>query len=82
MSIAHFLKLADATGGKTFTFAGNTDSVMISILQSLGRDVLQRDYLVGYYPASADKEKSREVQVLLRDKAKGIIVGGTRLLLH
>jgi hypothetical protein len=41
------------------------------------------DYVVGYYPSSTDHAAApHTVQVVLRTKERGTVLGGTRIVVH
>jgi VWFA-related protein len=79
-SIGSFMKLASATGGQAFD-AVSTKDVLPTILKSLANHV-RYDYVVGFYPASSGGRKRHKIEVILRSKNRGEIVGGFRTLVH
>lgn len=79
-SIGSFMNLAHATGGQGFNAVATTD-VLPSILKSLAQHV-RFDYVVGFYPSSSGGRKKHKVEVVLRSKSRGEILGGSRVLVH
>ena len=56
-------------------------SVLPSILKSIAQHI-QYDYVAGYYPAASPGKKSRRVEVVLRNPARGEILGGKRIVIQ
>jgi VWFA-related protein len=79
-SIGSFMSLASATGGQSFDAVGNKD-VLPTILKSLANHV-RYDYVAGFYPSSSGGRKRHKIEVVLRSKNHGEIVGGFRALVH
>ena len=79
-SIGSFMKLASDTGGQAFN-AVSTKDVMPTILKSLANHV-RYDYVAGFYPSSSGGRKRHKVEVILRSKNRGEMVGGVRTLVH
>jgi len=79
-SIGSFMTLASATGGRAFDAVGTKD-VLPTILKSLAEHV-RYDYVAGFYPASSGGRKRHKVEVVLRSRNRGEIVGGFRALVH
>jgi Ca-activated chloride channel family protein len=79
-SIGSFMNLASATGGQAFD-AVETKDVLPTILKSLASHV-RYDYVAGFYPSSSGGRKRHKVEVVLRSKSRGEIVGGFRALVH
>ncbi len=80
VSVNKFQLLAAATGGLKFDMVSNADAVS-SILKKMASQI-QYDYVAGFYPSSSGWTKRRNVEVVLRDKDRGRIVGGTRSVVH
>ena len=79
-----YLNLAAATGGQSSQEI-ISEAVLPRILKTIA-ERMQFEYVVGYYPSStpdkiADK-KPHAVQVVLRTKERGTILGGTRIVVH
>ena len=79
-SIGSFMNLASATGGQGFD-AISTKDVLPTILKSLANHV-RYDYTVGFYPSSSGERKRHKIEVVLKSKKRGQIVGGIRALVH
>jgi len=79
-SIGSFMKLASDTGGQAFN-AVSTKDVLPTILKSLANHV-RYDYVAGFYPSSSGGRKKHKVEVVLRSKSRGEMVGGFRALVH
>ncbi len=75
-SMADFMKLADETGGKAFQHIMGAD-VLPAILKNVAEEI-RNDYVAGFYlPPSADRKKHK-IEVVLRSKDRGELVGGSR----
>jgi VWFA-related protein len=84
-SIKHYISLAQATGGQEFQTTVS-DELLPEILR-VQAERMRFDYVVGYYPSSATDKPAgtateHSVQVILRAKDRGTILGGTRLVVH
>ena len=84
-SIKAYLNLATATGGQS-SQEMMSEGLLPRILKIIA-ERMQFDYVVGYYPAAttdktADKKTPHAVQVVLRSKERGTILGGTRIVVH
>jgi hypothetical protein len=55
--------------------------VLPTILKSLAEHV-RYDYVAGFYPSSSGGGKRHRVEVVLRSKNRGEMVGGSRALVH
>ena len=80
-SIGVFRGLGPATGGRAYLHTA-TDSVLPNVLKLLAKEVLPYAYVAGYYPSPAEKAKRHDVQVVLLNKEKGELNGGSRVVLH
>jgi tetratricopeptide (TPR) repeat protein len=80
-SIGGFEGLGRTTGGRSF-IATATGSVLPNILKSLAKQVLPYTYVAGYYPGTTDSGKRHEAQVMLKNKNKGDLKGGSRTVVH
>jgi len=73
-----FMGTAAQTGGRAFEFSGiDADDLMDRILQGIATEI-RTEYVAGYYPASTGTPRLHKVQVVLKDMARGRIVGGAR----
>lgn len=79
-SINKFEQLAAATGGMKFEAISNAD-VLPAILKKMARHI-QYDYVAGFYPPSSGGTARHKVEVVLRAKDRGRILGGTRTVVH
>jgi hypothetical protein len=79
-SIGSFMKLASDTGGQAFN-AVSTKDVLPTILKSLANHV-RYDYVAGFYPSSSGGGKRHKIEVVLRSKNRGEMVGGVRTLVR
>jgi len=79
-SINRFKQLARATGGMQFEAISNAD-VLASILKRMARQI-QFDYVAGFYPPNSGGTTRHKVEVVLRDKSRGQVLGGTRTVIH
>lgn len=80
VSVRKFMDLAKATGGEAAVTLEN-EEVLPRVLRSVASRV-QFEYVVGYVPPAGVMRKQHEVQVVWRGKARGEIVGGTRVVVH
>jgi hypothetical protein len=80
MSIREFERLAHETGGEELGAVSSLD-VLPRILQAIARQI-QLDYVAGYHPTSAAQKKRRNVEVVLKSKAAGTLVGGKRIIIR
>lgn len=73
-----FIGLAGFTGGRAFEFPGESPGDLLDqVLKRMAAEI-RYDYIVGYSPVSTGSGKPRKVQVVLKDKNRGRIVGGVR----
>jgi VWFA-related protein len=79
-SIGSFMNLASATGGEAFDAIGTKD-VLPAILKSLANHV-RYDYVVGFYPSSSGGRNRHRIEVVLRSRDRGEMLGGVRALVH
>ncbi len=80
MSIRRFEELARDTGGEELgTFSAG--DVLPRILQAIARNI-QLDYVAGYHPASTAEQKRRNIEVVLKSKTVGTLVGGKRIIIR
>jgi VWFA-related protein len=76
-----FLSLAEHTGGRRFEFFGSKN-VLATVLRDIAEHI-RYDYVVGFYPSASDGTgKQHTVEVSLRSKDKGQIIGGKRVVEH
>ncbi len=77
-----FLGIADPSGGRGFEFGGSSaEDLLDRILKGVAEEI-RSEYVVGYYPVPAATPRLRKVQVILKNGARGRIVGGARDLLR
>jgi hypothetical protein len=74
--------MAEPTGGRSFEFPGEAPGGLLNQILNRISSVIRRDYIVGYSPALVGSGKPHKVQVFLKDKNRGQIVGGVRYVLH
>ena len=55
--------------------------VLPTILKSLAEHV-RYDYVAGFYPSSSGGGKRHKIEVVLRSRSRGEMVGGFRALVH
>ena len=79
-SIGDFTNLSSATGGDNFDALSGTN-FLPSLIKSIAK-LSADDYVVGFELHSSGAEKRHKVEVVLRDKNRGKVVGGTRILVH
>ena len=79
-SIAAFMDLAPATGGRALSGLMNTD-VLPSIVKSLATQI-RGSYVAGYYPVQSATPKPHKVEIVLLDKHRGQLYGGVRTVVH
>jgi VWFA-related protein len=80
-SVKAYLDLADATGGQKFEEIASTQ-VLPRVLKRIAQQ-MQFDYVAGYYPDRVtDLKAPHAVQVVLRTKERGTILGGTRIVIR
>jgi len=72
--------LAPATGGRTLGGLMNTD-VLPTILKSLATQI-RGSYVAGYYPEQSASSRPHQVEIVLLDKKRGQLFGGTRTVVH
>ena len=80
-SLLKFQDLGGLTGGRLFNRV-ESDGVVHGVLGMLAKDVLQYDYVAGYYPTSSGDNRRHNVEVTLNDKRTGDVIGGARLVTH
>ena len=79
-SIGDFTNLSSATGGDNFD-ALSGSNFLPGLIKSIAK-LSQDDYVVGFELHSSGAVKRHKVEVVLRDKNRGKVVGGTRTLVH
>jgi len=80
VSVQKFMDLAKATSGEA-TVTLTSDEVLPRVLRSVASRV-QFEYVAGYYPPAGVMRKQHEVQVVWKARARGEIVGGTKVVVH
>jgi hypothetical protein len=75
-----FLGTGEQSGGRAFEFSGGgEDDLLDRILKGIASEI-RCEYVVGYYPVAAEKPRLHRVQVVLKNSARGRVVGGGREL--
>jgi hypothetical protein len=80
-SLRSFEGLGAATAGRAF-LGMKPATALHEVLKLLADDVLPNTYVTGYSPPSPGRNKPHEVQVVLRDRNKGELTGGSRIVVH
>lgn len=79
-SIGDFTNLGSATGGENFEALSGTN-FMPGLIKSIAK-LSQDDYIVGFNLSSSGAAKRHKIEVVMRDKNRGKVAGGTRILVH
>jgi VWFA-related protein len=79
-SIGDFKNLGSATGGQSSEALSNTN-FLPAVLKSISK-LIEDDYVAGFNPASTGGRKRHKVQVVLRNKNLGRIIGGSINVVH
>ena len=79
-SVEKFRLLARATGGMRFEAISNAGALP-AILNKIAKRI-QYDYVVGFYPPTSGGKTRHKVEVVLRNKDQGRILGGIRTVAH
>ena len=79
-AIGDFRNLGSATGGDSLEALSNTN-FLPEVLKSISK-LIEDDYVAGFNPTSTGGEKRHKVQVVLRNKDRGKIVGGSINIVH
>jgi VWFA-related protein len=79
-SIGDFQNLGSATGGESYEALSGTD-LLPKVLKSISK-AIQDDYVAGFNPPSTGGGKRHKIEVVLRDKNRGKIVGGSFNVVH
>jgi hypothetical protein len=79
-SVGDFSNLGSTTGGKSFEALSNID-LLPEILKSISK-LIQDDYVAGFNPSPTGGGKRHKVEVVLRDKSRGKIIGGSINVAH
>jgi VWFA-related protein len=80
-SIASYMGMARLTGGREFFQTEEEKEVLPRILRSLAQQI-RYNYVAGYYPSNTGGKKQHKVEVVLKTKARGQIVGGSRTVVY
>jgi VWFA-related protein len=80
VSVQKFMNLAKATSGEA-TVTLESEEVLPRVLRAVASRV-QFEYVAGYYPPAGVMRKQHEVEVVWKAKARGEIVGGTKVVVH
>ena len=82
LSQGEFADLGRRTGGKAYFPSVLTGLEIRRILSALA-DLIQTEYVVGYYPRGIDEESTEHrVEVRLKDPRAGKLTGGRRTVIH
>jgi VWFA-related protein len=79
-SVGDFKNLGSATGGHSSEALSNTN-FLPAVLKSISK-LIQDDYVAGFNPSSTGGGKRHKVEVVLRDKNRGKLVGGSITVEH
>jgi VWFA-related protein len=79
--IADFASLGELTGGRSFDPPEITLSVTRSILGSMVA-LMRTEYVAGFVPETSDAPRKHKLEIRLREKAAGKVMGGTRTVVH
>ncbi len=79
-SVGDFKNLGSATGGRSSEALSNTN-FLPEVLKSISKRI-EDDYVVGFNPTSTGGGKRHKVQVVLRNKNRGKIIGGSINVVH
>ena len=82
LSQGEFADLGRRTGGKAY-FPGVLTGLEIRRILSAVAELIQTEYVVGYYPRGIDEESTEHrVEVRLKDPRVGKLTGGRRTVIH
>jgi len=81
LEVLEFSRLADLTGGRSFDPPEITLSVMRNVLAGLVAQI-RTEYVVGFSPPLSATPATHKLEVRLRDKSLGKVLGGTRSVVH
>ena len=79
--IADFASLGELTGGRSFDPPEITLSVMRSILNTMVA-LVRTEYVVGFMPETSEAPRKHKLEIRLRGKDAGKVMGGTRTVVH
>ncbi|MBS1855371.1 MAG: VWA domain-containing protein [Acidobacteria bacterium] len=79
--IAEFKQLADLTGGQSFDPREITLDVLKQVLAFMAGQV-RSEYVIGFAPEVSATPRRHKLEVRLREKDTGRLLGGTRTLVH
>jgi VWFA-related protein len=79
-SVGDFNNLGSATGGHSSEALSNTN-FLPGVLQWISK-VIEDDYVAGFNPTSSGGGKRHKVQVVLRNKNRGKLIGGSINVVH
>jgi VWFA-related protein len=79
--IADFARLGELTGGRSFDPPAITLTVTRSVLSSMVA-LVRTEYVVGFAPEISDAPRRRKLEIRLREKDAGKVMGGTRTVVH
>lgn len=81
LQVLEFARLGELTGGRSYDPDVVNRSVMKQILEGLVGSI-RTEYVVGFTPGPSATPRKHTIEVRLRDKKLGQIVGGTRAVTH
>ena len=81
MQIADFARLGELTGGRSFDPPAITLTVTRSVLTSMVAQV-RTEYVVGFVPEVSVTPCRHKLEIRLRNKDAGKMMGGTRTVVH
>jgi hypothetical protein len=80
--LKRFVELGRATGGRGFDPITPSPRAIVNILDYVVR-LLSAEYIIGYYGTGAEGQvRRRRVEVRLRSRAQGKVLGGSRIVTH
>lgn len=77
--VQEFARIGELTGGRSFDPREISPDVLRRILEFIIGQV-RNEYVVGYSPDASSSKKTRKLEVRLRSKETGKVIGGTRTL--
>ena len=79
--IMAFARLGELTGGRSFDPPSITLTVMRSVLSSMVGQV-RTEYVIGFVPEASGGPRPHKLEIRLREKDAGKVMGGTRTVVH
>jgi hypothetical protein len=81
LKVLQYASLGELTGGRSFDVQKLDRAVMAQILQGLV-GTLRTEYIIGFSPEASGNPTRHTLEVRLRDKALGKVIGGKRSVSH